>query len=108
MIGATVHFGSPPTHRPSETFLAHLARARASRAAAGARVLQCRVRAVRGVDAVYTDVWTSMGEEAFRERNAAMLRPYAVTNELMSHAAPHAVVLALPARAPRRGGHAPR
>ena len=78
MIGATMHFGSPPTHRPSETFLAQLARL--GKATGGsARAFSNPVRAVRGADAIYTDVWTSMGEERFRERNDAMLRPYGVT-----------------------------
>ena len=76
MIGATVHFGSPPTHRPSE-------RSRSWRAWASsggsARAFSNAVRAVRGADVIYTDVWTSMGEERYRERNDAMLRPYAVT-----------------------------
>jgi ornithine carbamoyltransferase len=34
-----------------------------------------------------------MGDERFRERNDAMLRPYAVTSELLSYAAPHAIFL---------------
>jgi len=92
MLGATVHFGCPPTHRPSETFLAHLARLGKS-AGGGARAFSNPVRAVRGADAVYTDVWTSMGDEQYRERNDALLRPYAVTSELMSYAAPHAIFL---------------
>ena len=58
-----------------------------------ARAFTNPVRAVRGVDAVYTDVWTSMGEERYRERNAALLSPYAVTAELMSYAAEHAIFL---------------
>jgi ornithine carbamoyltransferase len=90
MLGATVHFGSPATHRPSEHFLAHLARFGAT-TGGSARAFANPVRAVRGVDAVYTDVWTSMGEEQYRERNDAMLRPYAVTRELMGYAAPHAM-----------------
>lgn len=92
MLGATIHFGSPATHRPSETFLAHLARL-GKPAGGTARAFTNPVRAVRGADAIYTDVWTSMGEERFRERNDAMLRPYAVTPELMSYAAPHAAFL---------------
>jgi ornithine carbamoyltransferase len=92
MLGATVHFGCPPTHRPTESFLAHLA-ALGGVAGGGGRAFSSPVRAVRGVDAVYTDVWTSMGEEQYRERNDAMLRPYAVTGELMSYAAPHAIFL---------------
>jgi ornithine carbamoyltransferase len=92
MLGATVHFGSPPTHRPSESFLAQLGRLGKS-AGGAARAFSNPVRAVRGADAVYTDVWTSMGEERYRERNDAMLRPYGVTEELMSYAAPHAAFM---------------
>jgi ornithine carbamoyltransferase len=92
MLGATMQFGSPATHRPSEAFLAHLNRL--GRPAGGsARAFSNPVRAVRGADAVYTDVWTSMGEERYRERNDAMLRPYGVTAELMAYAAPHAAFL---------------
>lgn len=91
MLGATVNFGCPATHRPSEAFLKHLAQLACENG--GARAFANPVRAVRGVDAVYTDVWTSMGEEEYRERNDAMLRPYAVTAELMSYAAPHALFL---------------
>jgi ornithine carbamoyltransferase len=92
MLGATVHFGCPGSHRPSEAFLAHLTRL-GKFTRGGARAFANPVRAVRGADAVYTDVWTSMGEEQYRERNDAMLRPYAVTPELMSYAAPHAIFL---------------
>lgn len=88
MLGATVHFGCPPTHRPSETALRALNALGAARGGS-ARAFSNAVRAVRGVDVVYTDVWTSMGDERYRERNDAMLRPYAVTEELLEFAAPH-------------------
>jgi ornithine carbamoyltransferase len=92
LLGATVRFGSPPTHRPSERFLEHLSLL--GRASGGSARAFCNaVRAARGADAIYTDVWTSMGEEQYRERNDAVLRPYAVTRELMTHAAPHAIFL---------------
>jgi ornithine carbamoyltransferase len=92
MLGATVRFGCPPTHRPSERFLAALARL-GEVAGGAARAFSNPVQAVRGADAVYTDVWTSMGEEQYRERNEAMLRAYAVTRELMGYAAQHAIFL---------------
>jgi ornithine carbamoyltransferase len=92
MLGATVHFGSPPTHRPSEAMLAQLA-ALGEPSGGSARAFSDPVRAVRGADVVYTDVWTSMGEERYRERNTAMLRPYAVTEELMAFAQPHAIFM---------------
>lgn len=48
--------------------------------------------AVRGADAVYTDVHVSMGMEETAAR-AVALAPYKVTTELMSLAAPHAIFM---------------
>ncbi len=39
--------------------------------------------AVAAADAVYTDVWTSMGEEARQEERREMLAPYQVSSALM-------------------------
>jgi len=39
--------------------------------------------AVKGADAVYTDVWISMGEEAKREERLHLLSPYQVNQTLM-------------------------
>jgi len=38
---------------------------------------------VKNADAIYTDVWASMGEEAFKEERAKLLRPYQVNQALM-------------------------
>ena len=92
MLGATVQFGSPLTHRPTDSMLAAL-NALGAAAGGSARAFTNPVRAVRGADVVYTDVWTSMGEERLRERNEAMLRPYAVTEELLAYAQTHAVFM---------------
>jgi ornithine carbamoyltransferase len=48
------------------------------------------VTAVQGVDAVYTDAWTSMGQEAETPAREAVFRPYQVNAELMSAAGPQA------------------
>jgi ornithine carbamoyltransferase len=92
LSGAHVQFGSPPTHRPAEAFLAHLQELGKPHGGT-ARAFGAAVRAVRGVDVVYTDVWTSMGDEAHSERNVALLRPFAVDEQLMSFAAPHAIFM---------------
>lgn len=92
LCGASMTFGSPPTHRPSEPFLEHL-QALGKESGGSARAFSSAVRAVRGVDVVYTDVWTSMGEEMQKERNEALLMPFAVTRDLMSFAAPHAIFM---------------
>jgi ornithine carbamoyltransferase len=49
--------------------------------------------AVEGADAVYTDVWVSMGDEAEGEKRRADLEPYKVDSELLSGAAERAIVL---------------
>jgi ornithine carbamoyltransferase len=49
--------------------------------------------AVEGVDAVYTDVWVSMGDEAEADRRRAALAPYRVDADLLAGAAERAIVL---------------
>ena len=49
--------------------------------------------AVAGADAVYTDVWVSMGDEAEAERRRADLRPYQLNEELLAEASERAIVL---------------
>ena len=41
------------------------------------------IEAVKGADAIYTDVWVSMGEEDKREERVRLLSPYQVTQKLM-------------------------
>ena len=48
------------------------------------------VEAVRNVDAVYTDVWTSMGREAEVAVRRRLFGPYQVNENLMAHAKPDA------------------
>ena len=49
--------------------------------------------AVSGADAVYTDVWTSMGCEAEAAEREKIFAGYQVNDELFAHAAPHAVFM---------------
>ena len=84
MLGIHLRLASPPGYAlPAETLEAARRVARH-----GAQIIECRdpVDAVRGADAVYTDVWTSMGqeEEATRRRNA--FAGYRVTSALMAQA----------------------
>ncbi|HKV91023.1 MAG TPA: ornithine carbamoyltransferase [Candidatus Angelobacter sp.] len=47
-------------------------------------------KAVTGADAIYTDVWASMGQEAEAAERAKIFAPYQVNDKLFAHAAPHA------------------
>jgi ornithine carbamoyltransferase len=49
--------------------------------------------AARGAEVLYTDVWTSMGQEAERERRLRDLQGYAVDEAALGLAAPDAIVL---------------
>jgi len=71
-------------------------RATAERAAqhgATLTAIEDPVKAVDGVDAVYTDVWTSMGKENEAASRLLRFRPYQVNAALMAHARPDAVFM---------------
>ena len=56
--------------------------------------------AVRGADAVYTDVWVSMGDERDASRRRELLAPYRLDEQLLAKAGDGAVALhCLPAHA---------
>ncbi len=94
LTSTTFRIASPQGYGFGEDHLAHLR-------AAGAEVhsFDDPTEAVRGADAVYTDVWTSMGQEEEAAQRRQDFAGFTVTPELMDAAAPHAVFLhCLPAR----------
>ncbi|HEX6324419.1 MAG TPA: ornithine carbamoyltransferase [Vicinamibacterales bacterium] len=88
MLGVSVRIASPKGYELPED-VAVAARARATR---GARLVITNdpVEAVKGADAVYTDVWASMGQEDEAASRDAIFRPYQVNSELMRAAGPDA------------------
>jgi ornithine carbamoyltransferase len=91
MMGINVHLASPAGYELPERVVS----AAASIARNGARVRQFSDphEAVAGVDAVYTDVWTSMGEEHEAAKRRAIFAPYQVNEALMSAAQPEALFM---------------
>ncbi len=49
--------------------------------------------AVSSADVIYTDVWTSMGQEAERDQRLGIFADYQVNEKLLSHAPTHAWVM---------------
>lgn len=67
--------------------------ARARQNGAQITITQSVEEAVRGADAVYTDVWTSMGQEKESAVRREAFRPYQVNTAVMALAKPDALVM---------------
>lgn len=83
---------TPPGYEPNETIVAA---AREFAQATGARILvTTEIEAgLAGAEAVYTDVWASMGQEHEAIERARLFAPYQVNEELMAMAAPGALFM---------------
>ncbi len=64
-------------------------------AASGSRLLATHDphEAVAGADAIYTDVWASMGQETEAEERARIFMPYQVNETLVAEARPDVIVM---------------
>jgi ornithine carbamoyltransferase len=90
--GLSVRIGHPDGYAPDERIVAR-ARELAADTGADIGVTTDPREAVDGVDAVYTDVWTSMGQEAENAARLAAFADHQVTAELFAHAADDAIFL---------------
>jgi ornithine carbamoyltransferase len=81
LFGFSLRLAAPEGYRPPASALR------------GAKVTANPAEAVKGADVVITDVWISMGQEKEAAARKAALGSFIVDDQLMKHAAPHAVVL---------------
>jgi len=88
MVGLNVNVASPPGYELPN----HVAKQATTAARFGARVrlFTDPAHAVAGADAVYTDTWTSMGQEGEADVRRQVFAPYQVNEELMALARPGA------------------
>lgn len=88
MLGANLRLAAPSGHEPSDEDLARIA------AAGGDPVISSSpAEAVDGADAVYTDVWVSMGEEADADAKKEAFAQFTVTPEVMEAAGEGAIFM---------------
>ena len=92
LFGSHIVVGTPQGYGPDAEVLAR-AREIAAKTGATIEVMSDPVQAVNGADAVYTDVWASMGQEAEIAERARTFNSFRVTQELFAHAAPGAVFM---------------
>jgi ornithine carbamoyltransferase len=91
MLGVHVHVASPEAYQ-----LPHAVVQQATshaRHGARLRLFSEAADAVAGADAVYTDTWTSMGQEAEAVNRREVFAPYQVNDELMALAKPGALFM---------------
>lgn len=91
MSGISVHVATPDGYQLPQTVIDE-----AAQVARGDAEIRCFAdphKAVAGVDAVYTDVWASMGEENEADTRRLVFAPYQVNGGLMSLAAPGAIFM---------------
>ncbi|MFW6363210.1 MAG: ornithine carbamoyltransferase [Spirochaeta sp.] len=87
-LGIECRIISPAELQPSRELLERTA----GFAAAPARVSSSPSE-IEGADAVYTDVWVSMGEEAQTQERITLLKPYKVTGRMMETAGEQSIFL---------------
>jgi ornithine carbamoyltransferase len=82
-----LRLASPAGYEPEKSFIARLRRGEAG------IVTHDAVDAVKDADAVYTDTWTSMGQEREAAKRKRDFKDYQVNRALMKHAKRDAVVM---------------
>lgn len=93
LAGVHIAVASPPGYEPNWAIVAH-AELVAAQSGASVLVTTDPFVAVKGADAVYTDVWLSMGDsDDERARRRAALAPYQVNATVMRHAKPDALFM---------------
>ena len=84
MLGVHLHVASPKGYELPASIVEQAAKL--ARHGARLRLFTNPAKAVAGADAVYTDTWTSMGQEAEADVRRQVFAPYQVNNALMKAA----------------------
>jgi ornithine carbamoyltransferase len=90
--GLHVRIAAPEGHRPDEQYVER-AREIGVQTGSTAEVTSDPKTAVAGADVVVTDTWVSMGREEEAAERLAAFADYTVTSDLVSLAAPEAIVM---------------
>ena len=91
-LGVSVRVATPPGYEP-KTEVVEMARAFATETGSTVATFHDPMQVVAGANAVYTDVWTSMGQEFAAHLRNQVFAPYRVTKDLMALADPGALFM---------------
>lgn len=97
-LGAHFSIATPPGYQPAESIVS-TARELAGETGAQIRITTSPAEAVRDADAIYTDVWASMGQESEAAQRRETFGPYQVNDALLENAPEQALFMhCLPAK----------
>ncbi|MCH2187598.1 ornithine carbamoyltransferase, partial [Myxococcota bacterium] len=82
VMGMRLHIAAPEGHQPADR-IQRQAEKISSKTGARIEVTEDPAEAVRGVDFIYTDTWTSMGQEEEAEWRRQIFEPYQVNAKLI-------------------------
>jgi ornithine carbamoyltransferase len=91
-LGFRLIVATPEGYEPDPAIV-DAARGHAAASGGAIEVVTDPAAAVRGADAIYTDVWASMGKEHEREERRRIFAGYTVDAAMMAGAAPRAIFL---------------
>jgi ornithine carbamoyltransferase len=91
-LGVNVTVATPKGYEPNQEVL-ESARRDAEKFNVNIEVTNDAEGGVSGADAVYTDVWASMGQESEAAERKKIFAPYQVNSELMARANPEAIFM---------------
>ena len=91
-LGVHVRVATPAGYEPDSSVVSEARRA-ARENRGKVEILRSPEEAVSGAQAVYTDVWASMGQENEAAERKAVFAPYQVNSRLLDHADPHAMFM---------------
>ena len=91
MLGVHVHVASPESYQLPHSVVQQATSV--ARHGARLRLFNEAIDAAAGVDAVYTDTWTSMGQEAEADVRRRVFAPFQVNEDVMAAAGPGALFM---------------
>ena len=91
-LGSSITVATPHGYEPDAEVTA-AAQRMCAKTDGSVEITNDPVAAVANADAVYTDVWASMGQEDEKAERGKIFAPYQVNQELFAHAAPHAIFM---------------
>lgn len=91
-LGADFVFSGPEGYLLEEKDIA-IAKEITEQTGATVTVEKDPAKAVADADVIYTDTWTSMGQEEEAKRREAVFPPYQVNDALLAYAAEHVIVM---------------